>query len=80
MKKIQVKKTDVIKYCNNCGKEIPFKYDTCFGVGEEFQIDWGYFSAKDGERHTFCLCEECYDRMVSAFKIPVTIEEKTELI
>jgi hypothetical protein len=37
--------------------------------------DWGYFSEKDGERHTFCLCEACYDRIREQFVLPVTVEE-----
>lgn len=27
------------------------------------QKQWGYFSQKDGETHTFCICERCYDEM-----------------
>ena len=41
---------------------------------------WDYFSEKDGEVHHFDLCESCYDEMISQFKIPVDVEEQTELI
>lgn len=60
--------------CNQCGKEI------LVSNGHEaegvFQVDyvWGYFSEKDGERHSFDLCEACYDAFVRNFQIPVKIE------
>ncbi|NLL92600.1 MAG: hypothetical protein GX225_00420 [Clostridiales bacterium] len=41
---------------------------------------WGYFSEKDGERHSFDLCEDCYDAMIKNFKIPICIEKRTELM
>ena len=43
------------------------------------EVSFGYFSKKDGIRHQFDLCEECYDRMTREFLIPVTIQEETEL-
>lgn len=62
-------------FCNKCGKEIP----VVDGHTEEevFSVDyrWGYFSGKDGERHRFDLCEDCYDEMLHAFRIPAEIEE-----
>ncbi len=41
-----------------------------------FRVDyeWGYFSEKDGERHSFDLCEACYDKLLRSFQIPVEIE------
>ena len=41
---------------------------------------WGYFSEKDGEVHSFDLCEKCYDRLVNQFEIPVTVKKQTELL
>ena len=38
--------------------------------------EWGYFSGKDGEKHSFDLCEECYDRLLASFKLPADIENK----
>ena len=50
---------------------------------EEFLMvekQWGYFSKdKDGLRHKFCLCEDCYDRLLSQFVLPAEAEEVTEL-
>ena len=60
--------------CNQCGKEIPVS------GGHEmegvFRVDyeWWYFSEKDGERHSFDLCEACYDKLLRSFQIPVEIE------
>ena len=39
-----------------------------------------YFSEKDGQIHHFDLCEECYDELVSGFKIPVDREEQIEFL
>jgi len=66
--------------CNQCGRELELKN----GIVQEgvFQGDahWGYFSEKDGEHHSFDLCESCYERLLSGFSIPVTVEEQTELL
>lgn len=61
--------------CNKCGKEIVVKN----GVAQEDVLSvekrWGYFSEKDNEVHRFDLCEACYDKMVTAFLIPLEVEE-----
>ena len=57
--------------CNKCGKEILVKN----GISEEDMLSvqkrWGYFSNKDNEVHEFDLCEECYDKWIATFTIPV---------
>ena len=45
-----------------------------------FDHAWDYFSEKDGEVHHFDLCESCYDELVGGFRIPVDVEEQTELL
>lgn len=66
--------------CNQCGRELKLKN----GIVQEgvFHGDtrWGYFSEKDGEYHSFDLCESCYGRLAGGFLIPVTVEEQTELL
>lgn len=66
--------------CNRCGKKIVVKE----GIVREglIMIDhaWDYFSEKDGDVHHFDLCEDCYDEWISQFKIPVDVEEQTELM
>ena len=49
------------------------------GVFEGNQ-QFGYFSNKDGIRHSFDLCEECYDKLIEGFTVEVTKEEVQELL
>lgn len=66
--------------CNKCGKELKLENgylkEGCLTVDTIF----GYFSKKDGTRHRFDLCEECYDKMVKSFQIPVEESEALELL
>ena len=41
---------------------------------------FGFFTTRDGQTHYFDLCEACYDKITAGFQIPVTIEERTELL
>ena len=63
--------------CNQCKKELICKdgylKEGCFSADYAF----GYFSHRDACRHRFDLCEDCYDKMIAKFQIPV--EETTEL-
>lgn len=74
------KKELISVICNKCKKEI--KVDNgivkegCFCANTQF----GYFSKKDGMKHFFDLCEECYDKITAGFAIPVETEEVTELL
>lgn len=77
MRQYQIKETKEINkiVCNQCGKEIEVIAATPReGV---FSVDytWGYFSDKDGEKHSFDLCESCYDKLLSSFQLPAEIEE-----
>lgn len=69
-----------IRKCNCCGKEIKKEK----GLQKEDVLavvkDWGYFSGKDMERHSFVICETCYDTWVSGFKIPPEVAERTEAL
>ena len=77
MRQYQTKETKEIKkiICNKCGREIQ-AVNGCPREGV-FSVDyeWGYFSEKDGERHSFDLCESCYDELLRSFEIPAGIEE-----
>lgn len=73
-------KTLVTMWCNCCGRELKLENEIVKeGV---FSVDtyWGYFSKRDGECHSFDLCESCYDRIVEEFKLPVSVRDSTELI
>lgn len=66
--------------CNRCGRELKSERgiirEGCFTADVRF----GYFSRKDGERHRFDLCEQCYDQWISDFCIPVEKITETELL
>lgn len=66
--------------CNQCGRELKLQN----GIVQEgvFQGDarWGYFSKRDGEHHSFDLCESCYEKLLESFLIPACVEEQTELL
>ena len=65
--------------CNECGKYLLVENwilkEGCFEADAVF----GYFSKKDGQIHSFDLCEECYDKMVEKFAIPPEVIDVTEL-
>lgn len=68
--------------CNQCGREI--RLDGLDNKSYEYQLaqaevlpvkhQWGYGSKYDTERHTFDLCEECYDKLIQGFRIPISVE------
>lgn len=66
--------------CNGCGKKLVVED----GIVREgvISIDhvWDFFSEKDGEVHHLDLCENCYDNFVRELKLPVEVEEQTELL
>lgn len=66
--------------CNCCGKKIIVSE----GIAREGVLNinhaWDFFSEKDGEIHHFDLCENCYDALISEFKIPVEVEEQLEYL
>lgn len=74
-------KEKVVKVvCNKCGRELTAVNGTVMEGVCTVEIDWGYFSEKDGEHHSFDLCEKCYDGWVKGFSIPIDVKEKTELL
>lgn len=66
--------------CNQCGKELKLEKgyikEGCFAV----DFCFGYFSKRDGIRHRFDLCEECYNKMIAGFRIPVEEVPENELL
>ncbi len=66
--------------CNQCKKEL--KLENGYLKEGSFAIDYvfGYFSHKDGIRHRFDLCEECYDKMIAKFQIPAEEMPENELL
>lgn len=55
--------------CNMCGNDIGRNSFGYFDESVHVEKTWGYGSEKDGETHAFDLCEECYNKLISGFKI-----------
>ncbi len=66
--------------CNQCGRLLKVEKgvlkEGCFHAEHSF----GYFSKQDGMRHRFDLCEECYEKVVKNFVLPVEVIEENELL
>lgn len=71
---------DVPLYCNYCGKLLKVENGILKEDAFEATKEWGYFSERDLEVHHFNLCEECYDKLISQFHIPVEIKRKMEVL
>ena len=67
-------------FCNYCGRQL----QTDGGIVKEGIVSvenaFGYFSDKDGQIHSFDLCEKCYDNLMLQFEIPATIRNAKELL
>lgn len=74
------KSGDVPIYCNSCGKKLKFENGILKEDALEATKEWGYFSKRDMEVHHFNLCEECYDKIISEFQIPVEVRKKLEAL
>lgn len=66
--------------CNQCGRELKLENGMVMEGVYQGDVRWGYFSERDGEHHSFDLCESCYERLIGGFLIPVAAEEQTELL
>lgn len=66
--------------CNRCGRELKLEQGAPREGVFHGEVLWGYFSEKDGERHSFDLCEDCYGQITASFAIPVRVEDETELL
>lgn len=72
------KNTDI--YCNGCGRKMKKQGEILREDILHVEKSWGYFSGKDTQKHSFDLCEDCYENMIQGFAIPVQIEEERELL
>ncbi|WP_010166833.1 hypothetical protein [Candidatus Epulonipiscium viviparus] len=74
-------KGDNIKKCNCCGRIIDDN-SSHMSAHHDFLLvkkEWGYFSNKDMTEHRFIICEDCYDKWIESFKLPVEEFVTTEL-
>lgn len=66
--------------CNCCRKNLlvenGFLKEECIRV----EHDFGFFGTKDGLCHSFDLCEDCYQKLIEGFSIPVEEWERKELL
>ncbi len=67
-------------FCNMCGREIKVEKGIVREGVLSVEQNWGYFSEKDGQIHSFELCEKCYDELTARFRIPVTVKKQTEML
>lgn len=67
-------------YCNLCGKQIKIEKGIITEGVATVEQHWGYFSEKDGQTHSFDLCEKCYDMLTEKFVLPVAVTNEKELI
>ena len=66
--------------CNCCEKNLVVANGIVREGVAHICAEWDYFSEKDGENHSFDVCEECYDRICSEFRYPVKVVQRTELL
>jgi hypothetical protein len=75
-----IKSGEIPICCNSCGKHLKFENGILKEDAFEATKEWGYFSERDMEVHHFNLCEECYDKLISEFRIPVDVRKKLEAL
>ena len=59
-------------YCNCCGQKIA--RGNIVGTHADYlHIEklWGYFSCRDLTKHSFNICERCYNEWIESFMIPL---------
>ena len=66
--------------CNVCGRDLKIEKGILMEDAFEVTKEWGYFSNRDLEVHKFTICEECYDRIVAEFKVPIKVSKKNEVL
>ena len=43
-------------------------------------VNMNFFSEHDMEEHHFNLCEDCYQKIIAEFKLPVEVKNKLEVL
>lgn len=66
--------------CNCCKKKLNVQNGIIAEGVFSVEYAFGYFSNKDEEIHKFDLCEDCYDKWIKSFEIPIEIADNTELL
>ena len=63
-------------YFNKCGRELLQNQEEYLTIKKQ----WGYFSGVDQKVYRFHICEECFAKMLSEFRIPAECWEQTEML
>ena len=71
------KLTEIV--CNCCGRKLALSDCILTEAVCRIEVEWGYFSEKDGEIHCLDICEECYDKLIQNFAVPPKIESQVEI-
>ena len=66
--------------CNVCGRTLCMEKGVLKEDAVQVTKEWGFFSNRDLEIHKFTMCENCYDQIISNFKIPIEISDKKEAL
>lgn len=66
--------------CNACARKIKEENGMLREDIFEGKKEWGYFSRNDLKVDTFYLCEDCYDKLITNFLIPIKREDKLEVL
>jgi ribosomal-protein-alanine N-acetyltransferase len=64
--------------CNGCGRSLEVEHGILREDVFEGKKQWGYFSKRDGEIHSFLLCQECYEKVIKNFAVAPEVTEVTE--
>jgi ribosomal-protein-alanine N-acetyltransferase len=64
--------------CNGCGRSLKVEHGILREDVFEGKKQWGYFSKRDGEIHSFLLCQECYEKVIKNFAVAPEVTEVTE--
>ena len=57
--------------CNCCGQPIKKRDGRNYEDYLHVKKTWGYFSLRDLTSHSFNICENCYNKWMETFAIPV---------
>ena len=69
-----------ILVCNKCGARIELQNEVAKQDYLLVNKPWGYFSKKDGKTYKFVICEECVDKIIEEFVVPVEVQDTIELL
>ncbi len=63
-------------YCNKCKRKVYDIEEEMNLPYIEFDVSFSYPSKFDNEKHSFQMCEFCYENFISNMKLPVSINNR----